>query len=176
MASRPSVRSGAAADVLRRRTLLIAWVTVAVATLHVLDHVIRGYYVIDHGLDPSWNHSGWPFLPQFTPFTASLIGVYGVLAAGIWLTVRGRVGAGYWLVTAVLLGALVVWVHFVGARAETPAVIYRSWGSPVAGVLAVTNTFAVVTAVFAMGVNAVLVGVRSGWQAAGLRVAARARS
>ena len=162
MSSRPSVRSGGAADVLRRRTLIIAWVTVALATLHFVDHVIRGYHVIAHGLDPSWNHSGWPFLPQFTPFTASLIGVYGVLAVGIWSTVRRRVGAGYWLVTAVLLGALVVWVHFVGARAETPAVIYRSWGSPVAGVLAVTNTFAVVTAVFAMGVNAVLVGVRSG--------------
>ena len=176
MASRPSVRSGGAADVRRRRTLLIAWVTVAVATLHFLDHVIRGYYVIDHGLDPSWNHSGWPFLPQFTPFTASLIGVYGVLGVGIWLTTRGRVGAGYWLMTALLLGALVVWVHFLGAQAETPAVIYRSWGDPVAGVVAVVNTVAVLAAVLAMGVNAVVVGVRSGWQAEGLRVAGGGRS
>ena len=54
--------------------------------------------------------------------------------------------------------------------------IYRSWGSRVAGVVAVTSTFPVVTAVFAMGVNAVLVGVRSGWQAAGLCVGGGARS
>ncbi len=171
MASRPSVRSGAAADVLRRRTLLIAWVTVAVATLHFVDHVIRGYYVIDHGLDPSWNHSGWPFLPEVTPFTASLVGVYGVLGVGIWATTRGRVGAGYWSVTALLLGVLVVSVHFLGARAETPAVIYRSWGSPVAGAVAVVDTFAVIAVVLAMGLNAVVVGIRSGWRAEGLREA-----
>ena len=175
MASGPRVRSGATADVRRRRTLLLAWVTVALATLHFLDHVIRGYHVIDHGLDPSWNHSGWPFLPQFTPFTASLIGVYGLLGVGIWLTSRGRVGAGYWLTTALLLGALVVWVHFVGAQAESPAVIYRSWGSPVAGVAAVVNTLAVIAAVLAMGVNAVVVGLRSGWRAEGLRVAGGGR-
>ena len=175
MASRPGVRSAGAADVLRR-TLFIAGVTVAVATLHFLDHVIRGYYVLDHGLDPSWNHSGWPFLPQVTPFTASLIGVYGMLGVGIWLTARGRVGAGFWLITALLLGALVVGVHFLGARAETPAVIYRSWADPVAGVVAVANTFAVIAAVFAMGVNAVVVGVRSGWRAGGLGVAGGRRS
>ncbi len=171
MASRPSTRSGGATRALRRRTLLVARATVAVATLHFLDHVIRGYYVIDRGLDPSWNHSGWPFLPQFTPFTASLIGVYGVLGVGIWLTSRGRVAARYWLVTALLLGALVVWVHFLGARAETPAVIYRSWGSPVAGAVAVANTFAVIAAVLAMGLNAVVVGIRSGWRAEGVREA-----
>ena len=162
MAARPSMPSGGIADRLRRRTLLLAWITVAVATLHFLDHVIRGYYVIDHGLDPAWNHSGWPFLPEFTPFTASLIGVYGVLGAGIWLTSRGRAGAGYWLTTALLLGALVVWVHFVGARAETLAVIYRSWGNPVAGALAVVDTLAVVAAVLAMAVNAVVLARRSG--------------
>jgi hypothetical protein len=146
MASRPSTRSRGDADVLRRRTLLIAWITVAVATLHFADHVIRGYHVIDHGLDPSWNHSGWPFLPEVTPFTA-----------------------GYSLVTALLLGVLVVSVHFLGARAETPAVTYRSWGSPVVGAVAVGNTFAVIAAVLAMGVNAVVVGIRSGWRAEGLQ-------
>jgi hypothetical protein len=149
--------------VLRRRMLIIAWVTLALGTLHFIDHAIRGYYVIDHGLDPSWNHSGWPFLPQFTPFTASLFGVYGLLGVGIALTATRRVWARYWLVTAVLLGALVVWVHFVGPMAETPFVIYRSWGDPLPGVLAVVNTLAVIGAVLAMGVNAALVGHRSGW-------------
>ncbi len=155
---------------LRRRMLLIAWITVGLATLHLIDHVIRGYRVIDHGLDPSWNHSGWPFLPEFTPFTASLVGVYGLLGVGIWLTGRGRAGARYWATVAVLLGALVVSVHFLGARAETPAVIYRSWGHPVLGVVAVANTVAVIAAVLAMGVNAVLVARRSGRRAKGALV------
>ena len=159
----------------RRRMLLIAWTTVALATLHFVDHVIRGYRVIDHGLDPAWNHSGWPFLPEVTPFTASLVGVYGLLGVGIWLTGRGRVGARYWFIVAVLLGALVVSVHFLGARAETPEVIYRSWGDPVLGVAAVANTIAVIAAVLVMGVNAVLVARRSGWRATGGSAAGKGR-
>ncbi|SNR29401.1 hypothetical protein [Blastococcus mobilis] len=166
MAARPSIKSARTAGLLRRRTLVIAWVTVAVGTLHFLDHVIRGYYVVDRGLDPSWNHSGWPFMSEFTPFTASLIGVYGLLGAGIWLTSRGRV-AGHWFVTSLLLGALVVWVHFVGAPAETPAGIYRSWANPVAGVVAVANTFAVIAAVLGLGVNAVVLAGRSGGRVGG---------
>ncbi len=150
--------------VLRRRLLVIAWVVLGLAALHFVDHVIRGYYVINQGLDPTWNHSGWPFLPEFTPFSASLIGVSGLLGAGIWLTARGTVWARYWLVTAILLGALVVAVHFIGAQAETPAVIYNSWPNPVAGLLAVANTIAVMAALLLMGVNAVLVGRSSGWR------------
>jgi hypothetical protein len=148
----------------RRRLLIVAWVTLGLATLHFADHAIRGYYVIEHGLDPAWNHSGWPFLPEFTPFTGSLIGVYGLLGVGIWLTARGRVWARYWLVTAVLLGALVVWVHFLGPQAETPAVIYRSWGDPLPGIVAVINTIAVIVTVLALGITAVLVGRRSAWR------------
>src|SRR3712207_313828 len=122
MAPQPTSRAARTGSVLRRRTLLIAWITLALAALPFIDHAVRGDYMIDHGLDPSWNHSGWPFLPEFTPFTTSLFGVCGLLGVGIWLTYRGRVGAGYWLATAVLLGALVVWVHFLGPQAETPAV------------------------------------------------------
>ena len=175
MARRPTDRS-ANGNVLRRRTLLIAWITFTLATLHFIDHVVRGYYVLDHALDPSWNHSGWPFLPHVTPFTASLVGVYGILGVGIWLTSRGRAGARYWLTAAVLLEALVVWVHFLGPQAETPAVIYRSWGNPVPGVLAVLNTTAVIAAVLAMGVNAILLARRSGWRAKGALGAGADRS
>ena len=151
-------------SILRRRMLLIAWIVLVLATLHFADHVIRGYYVVDRGLDPSWNHSGWPFQPQFTPFTGSLIGVYVLLGAGIWLTARGRVWAGYWLVSALLLGALVISVHFLGARAETPGVIYHSWENRVLGVAAVANTLAIIATVLAMGVNAILVGRAAGWR------------
>ncbi|SNR53300.1 hypothetical protein [Blastococcus mobilis] len=162
MGTEPTRRAARDGKVLRRRTLLIAWITIVLASLHFIDHVIRGYYVIDHGLDPSWNHSGWPFLPDVTPFTASLVGVYGLLGVGIWLTSRDRVGARYWLTAAVLLAALVIVVHFVGPRAETPTVIYRSWDDPVLGVLAVLDTVAIIAAVLAMGLNAVLWVRRSG--------------
>jgi hypothetical protein len=53
--------------------------------------------------------------------------------------------------------------HFLGQRAETPIVIYRSWGSPLLGLLAVANTVAIIATLLAMGINAVLVGRRSGW-------------
>jgi hypothetical protein len=165
MAGRPGARPPPDGAALRRRTLAIAWTTLALASLHFIDHVLRGYHVIEEGLDPSWNHSGWPFLPEVTPFTASLVGVYALLGVGIWLSSRNRVGAGYWVTVAVLLGALVVAVHFIGSRAETPAVIYRSWPDPVLGTVAVGDTLAVIASVVAMGVNAVLVGRRSGWRA-----------
>jgi len=149
--------------VLRRRLLAIAWVVLGLAALHFVDHVIRGYAVLHRGLDPAWNHSGWPFLPEVTPFTASLIGVSAVLGAGIWLTTIGKAWARYWLVTAILLEALVVSVHFLGARAETPTVIYRSWASPLLGILAVANTFAIIAALLVMAINAALTGRASHW-------------
>ncbi len=158
MASRPRVRSGGAADVRRRRTLLVAWVTVAVATLHFVDHVIRGYYVIDHGLDPAWNHSGWPFQARFTPFTISLILVYGLLLGGILLTFRKQAWAGYWLVTAILLGAVVTQVHFgPGPNTESPSVIIDTYGSRVVGITAVIITFAIVATLIAMAAQAIWV-------------------
>ena len=100
-------------EVLRRRLIGVAAVTAVLATLHFIDHVIRGQLVLDRGLDPAWNHSGWPFQSRFSPFTISLIVIYGMLLGGIVLTLRGRVWAGYWLVTAILLGAVVSRVHFV---------------------------------------------------------------
>lgn len=152
------------ADSARRRMLAIAWITVVPGTLHFTDHAIRGYLVVDRGLDPAWNHSGWPFQPQFTPFTGSLIVVYGLLGIGIWLTTRRRLGAGYWLVTAVLIGAVVVWAHLLGSQAETPGVIYRSWGNPLLGTAAIVNTAAVVATLLVMGTNAMLIGRGSSWR------------
>lgn len=82
MAGRPGTRPPPDGAALRRRTLVIAWTTLALASLHFIDHVVRGRHVIEAGLDPSWNHSGWPFLPEVTPFNASLVGVYGLLGSG----------------------------------------------------------------------------------------------
>lgn len=153
----------ATADAALRRMSLIAWIAVGLGTLHFADHAFRGYLVVEEGLDATWNHSGWPFQPRFTPFTGSLIAVYGLVGVGLWLTARRRAGAGYWLVTAVVLGSVVVWAHVLGSQAETPEVIYRTWGNPLPGILAVVNTASVVSTLVAMGTYAVLVGRRWGW-------------
>ena len=95
-----------------RRQLIVAAVVVTfLAVLHHADHVIRGDLVVANGLPETWNHSGWPFQELVSPFTASL-GIYLLLIPGIVLTVLRRVGAGYWIATSILIGAIVVFVHF----------------------------------------------------------------
>jgi len=137
--------------------LAIALVTAVLAGLHLADHVARGRNVVDHDLHPRWNHSGWPFADEITPYTLSLFAVGLVLLGGVALTLRDRVGARYWLVSAVLLAALVTQVHLIpGANQESFTVIYRSWvGNPLMGVLAVLNTVAILIALLAMAINAV---------------------
>src|SRR4028118_2042043 len=85
---------------LRRWLLIAATCTTVFAIMHHTDHVVRG------------NHSGWPFQEAVTPFTFSLL-IYALLLPGLYLTIKGRLMAGYWLFTAVVGLALVVWVHFV---------------------------------------------------------------
>lgn len=146
----------------RRRTLRIAVVVAILATVHFVDHAVRGRLVHSRNLDPLWNHSGWPFEGRFSPFTVSLAVVYGLLLIGIVLTRRGRTWAGYWLATAVVLGGVVAFVHFVpGSRTETPAVILGTYDEPAIGIPAVLITFAIVVCLIVMAVNAVLVARRS---------------
>ncbi|WP_448616428.1 hypothetical protein [Modestobacter sp. URMC 112] len=156
----PGVRSSAD----RRSLLAVGSVTTVLAGLHFADHVLRGRQVHHADLDPTWDHSGWPFTGSVTPFTVSLVVVSLVLLGGLLLTARGKAWAGYWLGASLVLGAIVTVVHFVPtARQESPAVIYGSWpGRPVIGVLAVANTFAVVGVLVLMGVTAVHVHRRSG--------------
>ena len=150
-------------DVLRRRLVTVAIVTAVLATVHFVDHVIRGQLVVDRGLDPAWNHSGYPFQPRLSPFTISLIVVYGLLLAGIAFTVRGRLWAGYWLATAVVLGAIVTQVHFVpGPSTESPRVIIDTYGGSAAGIPAVIVTVAIVASLVVMGAQAVWVRRASG--------------
>src|SRR5919202_140570 len=109
----------------RRWLLATATGTTLFAIMHHADHVLRG------------NHSGWPFEEAVTPFTFSLL-IYALLLPGLYLTARGRLMAGYWLFTAVVGLALVVWVHFVPTGDyEAPIEdIYAVYGSPLAGLLA----------------------------------------
>ncbi len=148
----------------RRRLLTIGAATTALASLHLADHVLRGRQVDHTHLDPTWDHSGWPFTSSVTPFTFSLVLVLSILLGGLLLTALGKAWAGYWLGASMVLGAIVTVVHFVPtANQESPAVIYGSWPDrPVIGALAVALTFAIVGMLVLMGVNAVRVGRRSG--------------
>ena len=153
----------ASEEQLRRRLIGAAAVTAVLATLHFTDHVIRGQLVLDRGLDPAWNHSGWPFQARFSPFTISLILVYGLLLGGILLTLREQVWAGYWLVTAILLGAIVTQVHFgPGPSTESPSVIVNTYGSRALGIVAAIVVFAVAATLIVMAAQAIWVRRISG--------------
>ena len=115
-----------------RRWLLVAATGVTIfGIFHHVDHVVRG------------NHSGWPFQEAVTPFTFSLL-IYALLLPGLYLTMQGRLMAGYWLFTAITALALVISVHFVGAEREAPIRdIYAVYDNPVWGFLAVADLWAI---------------------------------
>jgi hypothetical protein len=85
----------------------LALATAGLGLLHHADHVLR------------FDHSGWPFKPEVTPFTWSLL-VYPLIA--LLLALRGR---------ALLRVALAVVLFLVPTLAhvflETPADQYRTW-------------------------------------------------
>ena len=111
-------------DRLRRVLLVLGIVVTVFGVLHHVDHVVRG------------NHSGWPFEEAVTPFTFSLL-VYALLLPGIYMNLRGRVAAGWWVFTAVAVLALVTFAHFLSGEREAPIRdIYAVYGSPVAGLAA----------------------------------------
>ena len=105
--------------------LMLGCVVTAFGFLHHVDHVVRG------------NHSGWPFVEEVTPFTFSLL-IYALLLPGIYMNLRGRVAAGWWLFTAAVALALVMFVHFLGGEEREAPIrdIYGVYGNPVWGVLA----------------------------------------
>ncbi len=125
------------ASVRVRRTLVFTAATVAVAAaLHLADHAVRGELVDRHGLIPEWNHSGWPFRNEVTPFTPSLA-IPLIFLLGIFLTLRGRLWPSFWLGWTSIVAAVVVAVHFLpGPRTETMGVIYRTYVRSGAGALA----------------------------------------
>ena len=135
------------AEALRQRLLYGAVLLMALGLLHHADHAIRGEIVVDNGLDPDWNHSGWPFQDRVTPFTASLA-IYVPIVVGIALTLRRRAMATYWLWTAVVLGAILALVHFLpgNPRTEWPSVIYDTYGAALPGALALLVLFALLVA------------------------------
>lgn len=90
---------------------------------HHLDHVLRG------------NHVGWPVSPEVTMFTYSL-GFYPLFLIGLYLTLRERVGAGYWTLVLTAGALLVTVVHFGPWAIEPPKDIIQPYSNPSVGYLA----------------------------------------
>jgi hypothetical protein len=96
---------------LRERFTLGEWMllgVVALAFLHHLDHVLRA------------DNSGWPFTPDITPFTISLL-VYPIFALD-FLLLRDRP----WIRVG-LVAILVVALQVTHAIVEPPADQYGTW-------------------------------------------------
>ena len=127
-----------------RRALWVLGIGVMIfGVLHHIDHVVRG------------NHSGWPFREEVTPFTFSLL-VYALLLPGIYMNLRGRVAAGWWLFTATVALALVAFVHFLsGEEREAPIRdIYAVYDDRVWGLLALVVLYGLVLSLAALFVTA----------------------
>ncbi|HEX2273609.1 MAG TPA: hypothetical protein VHG90_07035 [Acidimicrobiales bacterium] len=85
---------------------------------HHVDHVVRDV-------------TGWPFGGGFNPFSASLF-VYPVIAAGLALSARGRVGARFWAVLAGGGALFILAVHVGPWAADSVTTIPDQYGSTVA--------------------------------------------
>ncbi len=148
-------RDAATTAVALRRRLVVGGLIVAVAAAaHLADHAIRGEIVADHNLESDWNHSGWPFTEDLTPFTPSLL-IPVVFLVGAVLTLRGQLWARFWLVWPSITAAIVLLVHFVpGERTETLSVIYRTYergvGNSLAGVLAAAGVLVIMAGLAAL--------------------------
>jgi hypothetical protein len=83
----------------------------AVGFAHHIDHVLR------------YDHSGWPFRPDVTPFTFSLA-VYPLLLAALLLRNRP------WLRAALVLTVLIA-VQAAHVFVETPVQQFQTWADGV---------------------------------------------
>ena len=128
----------------RRWLLVFATGAVVFGLMHHADHVIRG------------NHSGWPFQPEVTPFTFSLL-IYALILPGIYMTARGRSVPGYHLFVAVVGLALLGFVHFVPTGDHEAPIrdIYMIYESPLAGMFALGVLAGLIASVAALGAVAI---------------------
>jgi hypothetical protein len=103
---------------LSRRFTLGEWMllgVVALAVLHHLDHVLRA------------DNSGWPFTPDVTPFTISLL-VYPIFVLD-FLLLRDRP----W-VRVGLIAVLLVALQVTHAIVEPPTDQYGTWANRISSV------------------------------------------
>ncbi len=90
---------------------------------HHIDHVIRG------------NNVGWPLTAEVNAFTYSL-GIYPLILLGLYLSVPGRVGAGFWAILSGSGAIFLAAIHFGPAAVEPPAAIINLYEVRIIGWLA----------------------------------------
>lgn len=106
----------------------LIFLPLVLAVGHHVDHLIRG------------THLGWPFIPEFTPFTGSLA-VYPVIALGYYLYRQKRVGAGFWALLAAAGLAFVALTHFGPFAIDPAGDILSTYDSAIAGWIALAWLF-----------------------------------
>jgi hypothetical protein len=101
-------------------------------------------------------YQGKPILDRLANPSA-LTGVFFILLAGISFTYKKRAWAGYWLVSSLILGSLVTFVHFIPlmpGKTEFPTVIYHTYTdahySVVASIFALLDLFGVYVLIVAL--------------------------
>jgi hypothetical protein len=100
---------------------LIAAIT-ALSAAHHVDHVLRGV-------------TGWPLDGGINAFTYSLL-VYPLIAGGVALSRRGRVGARFWAFFAGAGALFIAVLHIGPGAADSVGSIPGQYATPVAGVVA----------------------------------------
>lgn len=111
----------AARGLTRTGAALVAAITL-LSVAHHVDHVVRGV-------------TGWPFAGGFNAFSGSLF-VYPVIALGVALSRRDRVGPLFWSLLAGGGALFILAVHVGPAAADDFADIPEQHDSPVAGTVA----------------------------------------
>lgn len=105
------------------RRLVLAITSLSIA--HHIDHVARGV-------------TGWPLDGDFNPFSASLF-VYPVIAAGVILSNRRRVGAKFWSALAGGAALFIAFVHVGPAAGDAVGSIPKQYDSTVSDALALAT-------------------------------------
>jgi len=128
-----------------------SYALIAAATLlslvHHVDHVLREL-------------TGWPVEGGATQFTYSLA-VYPVIAVGLLLSRRGRLGPGFWTLLPAGGALFVVAVHVGPDAADTVSAVPDGYDSTVVGTLAVALLAALLLVLLAAAVYEGLLWRRS---------------
>ena len=113
--------SGAASGLTVTGYRLVGLITV-LSIAHHVDHIVRDV-------------TGWPLGGGFNPFSASLF-VYPVIAVGVLLSRRRRVGARFWSILAGGGALFILAVHVGPAAGDSVDTIPDQHGSTAADVVA----------------------------------------
>ena len=107
----------------------------ALSLAHHIDHVLRDV-------------TGWPFREEFNAFSGSLF-VYPVIALGVLLARRNRVGPGFWIFLAGAGAIFILVIHVGPVAADDVAKIPDQYDSPLASILSLAILAAFVAALVA---------------------------